>query len=128
MKLGPDPIDVHVGDRIRARRKLLGQSQDELAKALGITFQQIQKYERGANRISASMMFRAATAQGVSPDYYFAGLAQVDGPSLDPGDIAAVRWLLGSEAISIARSMVRLAPPFRDAVLRVARGLEGAEA
>ena len=58
---GPDPIDVAVGARIRTRRRSLGLSQTELAEALGITFQQVQKYERGANRVSASMLVRIAT-------------------------------------------------------------------
>ena len=56
----PDPIDVEVGARIRIQRKSLGLSQSGLADALGITFQQVQKYERGANRISASMLVKAA--------------------------------------------------------------------
>jgi transcriptional regulator with XRE-family HTH domain len=56
----PDPIDVAVGARIRIRRKELGLSQASLAEALGLTFQQVQKYERGANRISASMLVKAA--------------------------------------------------------------------
>jgi transcriptional regulator with XRE-family HTH domain len=56
----PDPIDVAVGVRLRIRRKFLGLSQTALGEALGITFQQIQKYERGSNRISASMLVRAA--------------------------------------------------------------------
>ena len=59
---GPDPIDVAVGLRLRTLRKQKEMSQDALAKTLGITFQQVQKYERGSNRISASMMVRAARA------------------------------------------------------------------
>ena len=57
---GPDPIDVAVGARIRIRRRWLGFSQTQLATALGITFQQVQKYERGANRVSASMLVKIA--------------------------------------------------------------------
>jgi transcriptional regulator with XRE-family HTH domain len=57
---GPDPIDVAVGARVRIRRRWLGLSQTQLAKALGITFQQVQKYERGANRVSASMLVKIA--------------------------------------------------------------------
>lgn len=57
---GPDPIDVAVGARIRIRRRWLGFSQTQLANALGITFQQVQKYERGANRVSASMLVKIA--------------------------------------------------------------------
>lgn len=61
-KSNPDPIDVAVGARIRIRRRWLGLSQTDLAKALGITFQQVQKYEKGANRVSASMLVRSAAA------------------------------------------------------------------
>src|ERR1044072_9269143 len=57
---GPDPIDVAVGHRIRVRRKWLGVSQSALADHLGVSFQQVQKYERGANRVSASMLVRIA--------------------------------------------------------------------
>ncbi|MDP3749308.1 MAG: helix-turn-helix transcriptional regulator, partial [Phenylobacterium sp.] len=53
---GPDPIDTQVGMQIRARRKSIGSSQSTLAEAIGVSFQQVQKYERGANRVSASMM------------------------------------------------------------------------
>lgn len=63
---GPDPIDVAVGARIRARRTALGVSQTALAKALGLTFQQVQKYEKGANRVSASTLVRVARELGVT--------------------------------------------------------------
>lgn len=61
---GPDPIDVSVGARIRLARKTLGLSQQALAESVGITFQQIQKYERGANRVSASMLAKIARTLG----------------------------------------------------------------
>ena len=63
---GPHPVDRHVGLRVRMRRKELGVSQERLADSLGITFQQVQKYERGANRVSASMITRVATTLGCS--------------------------------------------------------------
>ena len=62
----PNPIDVHVGSRVRLRRTLLGMSQEKLGEALGITFQQIQKYERGANRVSGSMLVAIAAALDTS--------------------------------------------------------------
>ncbi len=62
----PDPIDVAVGQRIRDRRRVVSMSQDALGRAIGVTFQQVQKYERGSNRISASMMSRAAEALSCS--------------------------------------------------------------
>lgn len=75
----PDPVDVHVGARIRAARKLKGLSQQALAESLGVTFQQVQKYERGANRISASMLTRAAKALGYGSNvqFFFDGIDEV---------------------------------------------------
>ncbi|CAA7614702.1 helix-turn-helix domain-containing protein [Magnetospirillum sp. UT-4] len=67
----PNPIDVHVGGRVRLRRTLLGMSQEKLAEALGLTFQQVQKYERGANRIGASRLFDLSRVLDVSITYFF---------------------------------------------------------
>lgn len=68
------PTDIHVGNRIRDRRRILELSQGDLAQSLGITFQQVQKYERGINRISASKLFDAARALTVPISYFFEGL------------------------------------------------------
>lgn len=68
---GPDPIDCYVGDRVRAERTRNGLSQSQLGQALGVTFQQIQKYERGTNRISASMLVRASQALAVPVVEFF---------------------------------------------------------
>ena len=67
----PNPIDIHVGSRVRLRRNLLGMSQEKLGEALGLTFQQIQKYERGANRIGASRLFEMSKVLGVTVSYFF---------------------------------------------------------
>lgn len=67
----PDPIDVHVGSRVRMRRTLLGLSQQKLGTALGLTFQQIQKYERGANRIGSSRLYRLSRILDVEVTYFF---------------------------------------------------------
>lgn len=67
----PDPIDVHVGAAIRDRRMIVGMNQSQLAKALGVTFQQVQKYEKGTNRVSSSMLWRAAAALNVKPGDFF---------------------------------------------------------
>jgi transcriptional regulator with XRE-family HTH domain len=64
-------LDVHVGGRVRLRRLLLGLSQEKLGDALGLTFQQVQKYERGANRISASRLFDLSTVLGVPVSFFF---------------------------------------------------------
>ncbi|AWK87998.1 helix-turn-helix domain-containing protein [Azospirillum thermophilum] len=68
---GPNPIDIHVGARLRLRRTLLGLSQEKLGEAVGITFQQLQKYERGSNRISASRLFNLSQVLGVPVSYFF---------------------------------------------------------
>ncbi len=67
----PHPVDVHVGARIRFKRKLLGLSQTNLGNALGLTFQQIQKYETGANRISASRLYQTASILEVPITFFF---------------------------------------------------------
>ncbi len=67
----PHPVDVHVGARVRMRRKLLGMSQTGLGDALGLTFQQVQKYERGTNRISASRLYDLSRVLDVSIEYFF---------------------------------------------------------
>ncbi len=69
----PDPIDVHVGSRVRARRKMLSLSQTQLGQELGVTFQQVQKYERGTNRIGSSRLFRMSSALDVPVAYFFEG-------------------------------------------------------
>jgi len=74
----PNPIDVHVGRRIRMRRLLLGMNQETLAKALGLTFQQVQKYEGGANRVSASRLSAMADILGVSVMFFFGDMQQTD--------------------------------------------------
>lgn len=66
-----NPIDVHVGKRIRVRRTILGMSQETLADALGITFQQVQKYEKGINRVSASRLYEVAQVLGASISFFF---------------------------------------------------------
>ena len=74
----PNPIDVHVGGRVRMRRLLLGMNQETLANALGLTFQQVQKYEGGANRVSASRLSAMAEILGVPISYFFGDLQPED--------------------------------------------------
>ena len=67
----PNPIDIHVGSRVRFRRMLLGMSQEKLGERLGLTFQQVQKYEKGINRIGASRLFDLAQVLGVSVQFFY---------------------------------------------------------
>lgn len=75
---GPDPIDRHVGTRIRGRRIGLRISQTKLGQSIGVTFQQIQKYESGTNRVGASNLFKIAKALGVEVAFFFDGVPRVD--------------------------------------------------
>jgi transcriptional regulator with XRE-family HTH domain len=72
----PSPIDVHVGSRIRLRRTLLGMSQERLGEALGLTFQQVQKYERGVNRVGASRLFDLSRVLDVPISFFFDDLPE----------------------------------------------------
>lgn len=72
----PNPVDVHVGNRIKWRRKVLKMSQQQMADAIGLTFQQVQKYEKGLNRVGASRLWDISRVLGVSMDFFFADMDQ----------------------------------------------------
>lgn len=109
---GPDPVDVHVGQRLRQRRTLLGMSQEKLANAFGVSFQQVQKYERGANRISASRLHLLTKVLDVPITYFFEGLPDVmpaRGEALKPteGDEQMTR----RETLELVRAYYRINDP-----------------
>jgi transcriptional regulator with XRE-family HTH domain len=107
----PNYIDVHVGSRIRMRRQLINMSQERLGELLGITFQQVQKYEKGANRISASRMFFTAKILGVPVQFFFEGLPGGEGDSVLREGIATDEYtsaLMTTEGVQLAKA-------FRDA-------------
>lgn len=78
-KRNPNPIDVHVGNRVRMRRMLIGMSQEKLGEKLGLTFQQVQKYEKGSNRVSASRLHHMAQILNVPVQYFFDDLPEGSG-------------------------------------------------
>jgi transcriptional regulator with XRE-family HTH domain len=85
----PNPVDIHVGGRIRLRRTLLGLSQDKLGKAVGLTFQQIQKYERGANRVGASRLYQFSQVLDVPVSFFYDDMAnevKTSQPGLSEGE------------------------------------------
>ena len=84
----PDPVDIHVGRRLRMRRKDLGYSQQALADALGLTFQQVQKYEGGSNRISASKLHATAMFLKTPIGFFFEGLDDPEGADTTAADLA----------------------------------------
>lgn len=101
-------VDAHVGRQLRTRRAIVGLSQSQLGDQLGVTFQQVQKYERGQNRIAASMLFRAARVLQCPVEYFYAGLDAGD-VHVDAGDTDADRAL---RAFALDHYGLRLARAF----------------
>jgi transcriptional regulator with XRE-family HTH domain len=87
---GPHPIDVHVGSRVRLRRNMLGMSQTDLGDALGLTFQQVQKYERGANRVGASRLHELSLVLDVPIGFFYDDVDPVRAPAIPKGDVPAI--------------------------------------
>src|SRR6201987_1636903 len=81
----PNPIDVHVGSRVRLRRNMLGLSQEKLGEAIGLTFQQVQKYERGANRIGASRLLELSRVLDVPVSFFYDETDPVRAPAIPTG-------------------------------------------
>ena len=104
-EFGPHPVDVHVGGRLRLRRTLLGMSQTDLGKALGLTFQQVQKYENGKNRIAASRLYHLSLIFGVPVSDFFEGLE--DKTSKRSSDDVMVK----RETMELVRAYYRIRDP-----------------
>ena len=107
----PNPVDLHVGGRIRMRRKFLGMSQETLATALDLTFQQVQKYERGSNRISASKLYETAKTLKAPIAYFFEGYGEtegVEGFSESASEQFVHNFLMTTEGIELAEAFPRV--------------------
>lgn len=117
-------IDVHVGAMIRARRKALGMSQDQLAATLSLTFQQVQKYERGANRVSASKLVQIAIALKTDPSFVFVGLdLDAEAPAGDdrPDEVL---YMFGQHGgAKLAELFNELTPSNRASLINVAQAI-----
>jgi len=106
-----NPIDIHVGNRLRVRRGILGISQEKLGKLLGITFQQVQKYEKGVNRIGASRLFEISKFLKVSVDYFFDGFGKDDnliGLAEDNDNYTAEDKKTSEETIQLLRAFHKI--------------------
>ena len=90
--LSPDPVDIYVGERLDDRRLELGITQKALAKSVGVTFQQIQKYANGKNRISASRLYQFARILDVHPGWFFEGYAANPDPPADAPEPPPIHW------------------------------------
>ncbi len=133
MNKAPNPIDKHVGARVRMRRLMVGLSQGKLGEALDVTFQQVQKYEKGANRIGASRLQQLARVLDVPPAYFFEGApssgATANGFAEPDGNSYVVDFLSTNEGLQLNRAFAAIKDPkvrkkILDLVLSLAAGAE----
>jgi transcriptional regulator with XRE-family HTH domain len=111
-KKAPNPIDKHVGSRVRMRRMMLGMSQEKLGNNLGLTFQQVQKYEKGTNRIGASRLQQISHILQVPVSFFFegapSGAARVDGMSEAPSPAYISDFLATSDGLALTKAFMRI--------------------
>lgn len=131
-KKKPNPIDAHVGGRIRIRRNMLNMSQEKLGESLGITFQQVQKYEKGTNRVGASRLQAIAGILGVPVSFFFEDApggegGQGGGFFEDVGAADVMAFCSSAEGLQLNRAFVRIDDPkVRRKIIELVRAL-GAE-
>jgi transcriptional regulator with XRE-family HTH domain len=113
-KKAPNPIDKHVGSRVRMRRMMLGMSQEKLGNNLGLTFQQVQKYEKGTNRIGASRLQQISHILQVPVSFFFEGApANINGPRSDelseaPSPAYVSDFLATSDGLALTKAFMRI--------------------
>jgi transcriptional regulator with XRE-family HTH domain len=137
VKKSPNPIDRHVGSRVRMRRVMLGMSQEKLGEALGLTFQQVQKYEKGVNRIGASRLQQISRTLDVPPSYFFEGAPSFDTASSAPPAAGVAEdappsyiadFLSTAEALSLNMAFARIHDPkIRKRIVDLVCSLAGEE-
>lgn len=115
-KKTPNPIDKHVGARVRMRRMMLSMSQEKLGDALGLTFQQIQKYEKGTNRIGASRLQHISGILQVPPAFFFEGAPNADGGKASgmseaPSPAYVSDFLATSDGLALVKAFQRIKKP-----------------
>ncbi len=124
-----NPVDLHVGTRVRLRRKFLGLTQEALANSIGLTFQQVQKYERGANRISASKLYEMSTFLKVPVSYFYEGFVTTNsGEAFVESDSerSVHDFLSTGEGIELAEAFPRIKGALRRRkILELVRSLGG---
>lgn len=136
-KHGPrsaNPVDTHVGTRIRLRRQILKMSQEKLGDMLGVTFQQVQKYERGANRVGASRLWKMGQVLDVPVSFFFEGIEGAD-PMLPAGQFAegdqtpiVYDFIKSSDGVALATAVSRIkSKAVRRQILELARSLADQE-
>ena len=129
----PNPIDVHVGNRVRMRRMLIGMSQEKLGERLGLTFQQVQKYEKGSNRVSASRLYQMAQILGVPVQFFFEDMSEV--ADIESSDVSGASetgeimdFLNSSEGVQLNRAFNEIASAsVRRRVIDLVKSIAGQE-
>lgn len=123
----PNPVDIHVGTRLRLRRQVLKMSQEKLGDELGVTFQQVQKYERGANRVGASRLWRMAEVLEVPVNFFFEGLGDympIGGFAEDEQRPIVYDFINSSDGVALALAVSKIkSKPVRRRILELARSL-----
>ena len=107
---GLNPIDVVIGKNVKSRRMICGLSQTTLANHLGITFQQVQKYEKGANRVGGSRMWQIACVLDCSPNLFFEGLTSMEEP-IDPARDRLIEYRESAQGLSLCLMMSQIEDP-----------------
>jgi len=131
---GTHPIDVHIGSRIRLRRTTLGLSQATLGEAIGITFQQVQKYERGANRIGAGRLLEVARVLDVPIGFFYDDIDPAQAPAIPAGSVGSARATPGRdplqepETLELVRAYTEIADSnIRSHLLQLAKALSATD-
>ena len=125
----PNPIDEHVGSRLRMRRMMLGMSQEKLAAAFGLTFQQVQKYEKGANRMGASRLQQAAQILHVSVPFFFEGAPGGHEQGEEAPSSAYIDEFVSSEdGLRLIKAFTRIArPAVRHRIVNLVQEIAGSD-
>lgn len=129
----PNPVDAHVGGRVRLRRLLLGMSQEKLGEFLGLTFQQVQKYEKGVNRIGASRLYELSRVLGVPVQFFYDDMTvKAAKPDMagafaeQPAESYVVEFLASREGLELNKAFSRVSDPrVRRAITELVRALAG---
>ncbi len=132
----PNPIDIHVGSRVRMRRMLVGLSQERLGERLGLTFQQVQKYEKGSNRVSASRLYQMAQILGVPVQFFFDDLpehakgefAGATGFAESSQETLIMDFINSSEGLQLNKAFAEISSPgVRRKVVELVKAVAGQE-
>ena len=127
----PNPVDVHVGSRVRLRRMLVGMSQEKLGDALGLTFQQVQKYEKGTNRIGASRLYQISQNLGVAVQFFFDDMPAIgadDASSAGAKSPYVMDFVSSAEGLQLNRAFTQIdQPAVRKKLLELVKSLSPAD-